>query len=58
MMTNDSLGAPLQRFAAVNTLMMGGEKELDVDYDSMVQDMKNSSWMADAVEAGGRFHIT
>lgn len=54
-MTNDSLGSPLQRYAAVNTLMMKGEKYLDCSYKGFIDFMKQSSWKAEAVKGGSEF---
>ena len=54
MMDNSSLGSPLQRYAAVNKLMMGKDESMDCRYEAMLQGMKNSSWKSPDVEGGGR----
>lgn len=53
-MVNDTLGAPVTRLAAVNTLMLAKNNEtcLDYKYDKMLTQMSNISWDAEASEGG------
>lgn len=53
-MTNQTLGVPVTRLAAVNSLMLkeGKQKCLDYKYDKMIADMKNTSWDAETAEGG------
>lgn len=46
LMCNQTIGAPVTRLAAVNSLLLkeNGQKCLDYKYDKMVHDMKNISW--------------
>lgn len=45
-MTNTTIGAPVSRLAAVNSMLLKteGEKCLDYKYDKMIESMKNTSW--------------
>ncbi|XP_038049891.1 thymus-specific serine protease-like [Patiria miniata] len=53
-MGNTSIGVPLARYAAVNTLLLQtyGEKCLDVSYDDMITEMRQTSWESSASEGG------
>lgn len=46
LMTNQTIGAPVTRLAAVNRLLLkeNDQKCFDYKYDKMVQQMKNTSW--------------
>lgn len=56
MMTNESLGLPLERYIAVNALMMrrSEEKYLDCSYQSGIDDLRQTSWKSDAVKGGSK----
>lgn len=45
-MTNESIGSSVDRYAAVNTLILKTYEEpcLDYKYDKMIEKMKNVSW--------------
>lgn len=53
-MTNESSGSAVDRFAAVNTLMLETYQEpcLDYKYDKMIKEMKNDSWEGSASNGG------
>ena len=53
-MTNQSIGDELDRYAAVNAmfLTMQDSESLDVSYQGYVEFMKNSSWNSSAAEGG------
>lgn len=55
-MTNANLGHPLQRYAAVNRLLMAstGQKYIDSNFSAQVEFMSNSSWNAESVMGGAR----
>lgn len=55
LMTNQTLGAPVTRLAAVNSMILKDTKQkcLDYKYDKMVTQMKNVSWDSE-VASGGR----
>ena len=54
MMTDSSLGSPLARYAAINSMQLdlSGEKCLDYKYDKFLKDMKSVSWNSSASEGG------
>ena len=52
-MANSTLGTPLARYAAVNTLLVGGES-VDANFSATVDFMRNSSWDSPAVAGGAR----
>ncbi|XP_033638180.1 thymus-specific serine protease-like [Asterias rubens] len=53
-MVNASIGKEIDRYAAVNSLLLKtyGEKCLDVSYDTMIKDMREISWKSSASEGG------
>ena len=53
-MTNQSIGDELDRYAAVNDmfLKMYDSDSLDVNYDAYVEFMKSTSWTSPAAEGG------
>lgn len=53
LMCNQTIGPPVTRLAAVNSLLLKESKQkcLDYKYDKMVQEMKNTSW--DSESANG-----
>nr|XP_006823961.1 PREDICTED: putative serine protease K12H4.7-like [Saccoglossus kowalevskii] len=53
-MVDESIGDPLHRYAAVNTLMLQTyqTKCLDISYDNMIQEMRQNSWNSSAAEGG------
>ena len=55
-MANTSLGTPLERYAAVNHLMLAsaGQTLLDANFSAEVEFMRNGSWDSPAVEGGAR----
>ena len=55
-MTNTSLGSPLERYAAVNMLLLqsGGEDSVDANFSAQVEFMKEVSWNSSAVMGGAR----
>ena len=55
-MANESLGPPLQRYAAVNSLLLkvSGEESVDANFSADVEFMKQSLWDSPAVEGGLR----
>ena len=59
-MTNESIGDELDRYAAVNAmfLKMEGSENLDVNYQEYVQFMKNTSWASPAAEGGKCISLT
>lgn len=48
-MSNQTIGAQIDRLAAVNDLLLKQQNEtcLDYKYDKMVKEMKNTSWEAE-----------
>lgn len=48
-MVNSTIGAQIDRLAAVNELLLDQSKEkcLDYKYDKMIQLMRNTSWHSD-----------
>lgn len=55
-MANTSLGSSLERYAAVNTLLLqySGEEGVDANFSAEVEFMKEVSWDSPAVEGGMR----
>ena len=55
-MANSSLGSPLQRYAAVNSLLLqtNGIDSVDANFTEDVTFMRNGSWDSPAVEGGIR----
>lgn len=55
-MVNSSLGSPLQRYAAVNSLLLkaSGEDSVDANFSAEVEFMKGEAWDSPAVEGGAR----
>jgi len=53
-MTDEKLGSPLQRYAAVNSMILDSTKEtcLDYKYDKFLQDMRSTNWNSSAAEGG------
>ncbi|XP_070538578.1 putative serine protease K12H4.7 [Ptychodera flava] len=53
-MTEISIGDELHRYAQVNTLMMKtyGQSCLDISYDDMIQEMRETAWNSSAAEGG------
>ena len=53
-MTNISLGQPLNRYAAVNDLTLNTYKQkcLDFKYSNMVEGLKKTDWNSSAAEGG------
>jgi hypothetical protein len=51
-MANESIGSPLERYAAVNSFMMKDVKTLDCSYKSFMEFLSQSSWKSDAVKGG------
>ena len=57
-MTNNSIGDALDRYAAVNDmfLKMDDSESLNVSYQGYVEFMKNTSWNSSAAEGGKQSH--
>ena len=55
-MANESMGPPLQRYAAVNSFLLkvSGEDTVDANFSAEVEFMKQSAWESPAVEGGVR----
>ncbi|GJQ66354.1 hypothetical protein Trydic_g10538 [Trypoxylus dichotomus] len=53
-MDNDNLGPPIDRLAAVNTLLLSADNQtcLDYKYDKMVKQYRNVSWDSETSEGG------
>lgn len=53
-MTNQKLGPPVDRLAAVNSLLLSAydQKCLDYKYDKMIDNMRNGSWDSEIAEGG------
>ncbi|KAF2879874.1 hypothetical protein ILUMI_26304 [Ignelater luminosus] len=53
-MTNQKLGPPVDRLAAVNSLLLSvyDQKCLDYKYDKMIDNMRNGSWDSEIAEGG------
>lgn len=53
-MTNQSVGPPIERLARVNQLLLDAyeSKCLDYRYDKMIESLQNTSWNAEAAEGG------
>ncbi|XP_067008768.1 putative serine protease K12H4.7 isoform X2 [Anabrus simplex] len=53
-MTNSNIGPPVNRLAAVNSLLLDAydQKCLDYKYDKMVADLRNVSWDSETAEGG------
>lgn len=58
-MTNQKLGPPLERLAAVNNMLLNtyDQKCLDYKYDKMITEMRNVSWDSETSE-GGKSRLT
>lgn len=58
-MINTTIGAQIDRLAAVNKLLLDQSKEkcLDYKYDKMVQEMRNTSWDSDVANGSKNFNI-
>lgn len=54
LMTNQTIGPPFTRLAAVNSLLLKENKQkcFDYKYDKMVSDMKNTSWDSEQASGG------
>lgn len=54
LMCNQTLGAPVTRLAAVNSLILkeNDQKCFDFKYDKMVEEMKNVSWGSEVANGG------
>lgn len=50
-MTDETLGDPVDRLAAVNEIMleMSGEECVDHTYDAFLQDLTNTNWAAGGI---------
>lgn len=57
-MNNQTIGAHIDRLAAVNDLLLAQAKEecLDYKYDKMVNEMRNISWDSDMAN-GSMFYF-
>ena len=55
-MANTSRGSSLERYAAVNDLLLRatGEESVDADFAAEVESMKKTDWSSEAVEGGAR----
>ena len=55
-MANASLGSALERYAAVNTLLLkySGEKGVNANFSAEVEFMREKAWNSPAVEGGAR----
>ncbi|XP_069679162.1 putative serine protease F56F10.1 [Periplaneta americana] len=55
-MTNESLGTPVHRYAAVNNelLLANDQKCLDYKYDKMIAELEQTDWRCESAEGGGR----
>ena len=53
-MNDFTLGSPIERYAAVNTLILKTYNNtcLDYKYSKMIADMRKTSWKDDAAEGG------
>ncbi len=53
-MVNASIGEEIDRYAAVNSLLLKtyGEPCLDISYDTMIKDLRETSWNSSASEGG------
>ena len=58
-MTDKSKGNELERYAAVNTLMMNTyqQKCLDFKYANLISDLQKTSWDSSAAEGGKSVHL-
>lgn len=54
-MVNQTIGAPVTRLAAVNSLLLDtyDQKCLDFKYDNMINELRNISWKSETAEGGG-----
>ena len=54
-MVNESIGSPLQRYAAVNDLLLkrSGEETMDVSFQATLEFMMETNWTAPANGGGG-----
>lgn len=59
LMVNTSIGAQIDRLAAVNALLLQQSNEtcLDYKYDKMIKLMQNTSWDSDEANGGRRKEI-
>lgn len=53
-MVNQTIGAPVTRLAAVNSLLLDtyDQKCLDFKYENMVNELRNVSWKSETAEGG------
>ena len=53
-MNNSTLGDPLERYAAINGLLLKTHKQtcLDASYDDYITSMKKTAWTSSAAEGG------
>ena len=53
-MTSSNFGSPMDRYAAVNSILLNsvGEKCLDYKYEKFLKDMRSVSWNSSASEGG------
>lgn len=53
-MTNQTLGTPVNRLAKINDLILkiSNETCLDYNYDNMINELKNVSWDSEQAEGG------
>ncbi|KAK5642960.1 hypothetical protein RI129_009127 [Pyrocoelia pectoralis] len=53
-MTDDDVGAPIDKLAAVNSLILNAYNQtcLDYRYDKMIKELSNNTWSAEVSEGG------
>lgn len=58
-MTNQTLGTPVDRLAKINDLILDISNEtcLDYNYENMINEIKNVSWDSEQAEGGKRLHL-
>ena len=57
-MVKDTSLSPIERYAKINQMLLNTYKQkcLDFKYDSMIKDLKDTSWNASAAEGGKYLH--
>lgn len=52
-MVNETIGVPVMRLAAINTLLLNATNQtcLDYNYDNMIKAMRNTSWAGEGGES-------
>jgi len=48
-MTNETIGSPMERLAKINEIMLGGEKCADHTYQSFLADLTNTQWTSSGI---------